>query len=226
MDIGIRSLKQRPLTWTLLISLLIHLLFLLFFVNWGDRILFPVPERVLPDAAEKRVVFEIVETPEASETPPEDAELFSDKDAVARDPGSQAPEGNTPFIQGMVDNKNVLMPVEAQNNPEETNPDNSEPAEDSFSEQDVAVIQPKQSNFSRDRLLAYQQPEMTSSQPLYDQRSEGARDLGAISLNTYAWEYAPYLLDLKRRIEKNIFPPPVFTRMGFGGRLEGKIRQD
>ena len=31
---------------------------------------------------------------------------------------------------------------------------------------------------------------------------------------TYEWDFAPYLLELKRRIRRNIFPPIAFTRLG------------
>lgn len=41
-----------------------------------------------------------------------------------------------------------------------------------------------------------------------------APDLGGFSINTYEWDFAPYMIRLKRKIEKNIYPPPAFTRLG------------
>jgi outer membrane biosynthesis protein TonB len=38
--------------------------------------------------------------------------------------------------------------------------------------------------------------------------------LGDVSLNTYAWDFAPYILYMKRRIRKHVYPPPAFYKMG------------
>lgn len=217
MDISFRRLKKRPLLWTLLISLLIHLLCLILFVNWGELVLFPESAVDMPNP-QRQVQFEIVETPRSSDTPPEEADLYSDKDAVAADQNVDENTGLDPYVEGLVDNRNILVPVETPQDIEPQPENEPESVEQELLEDQVTIIKPQQSNFSRDRLLAYQQQEQQTSQPLHNQRSNGARDVGSISLNTYAWDYAPYLLDLKRRIEKNIFPPPIFTRMGFGGR--------
>jgi hypothetical protein len=34
------------------------------------------------------------------------------------------------------------------------------------------------------------------------------------SLSSYAWEWAPWVLDLKHKFERTINPPPVYTRLG------------
>ena len=38
--------------------------------------------------------------------------------------------------------------------------------------------------------------------------------IGGISLNTTEWDFAPYLLDLKRRIKQKWIPPIAFTTLG------------
>jgi outer membrane biosynthesis protein TonB len=38
--------------------------------------------------------------------------------------------------------------------------------------------------------------------------------MGGFSLNTYQWDFAPYMLWLKNHVQRNIFPPAAFTRMG------------
>jgi outer membrane biosynthesis protein TonB len=38
--------------------------------------------------------------------------------------------------------------------------------------------------------------------------------IGGISLNTTEWDFAPYLLDLKRRIKQKWIPPMAFTALG------------
>ena len=38
--------------------------------------------------------------------------------------------------------------------------------------------------------------------------------VGGISINTTAWDFAPYLLDLKYRIKQHWIPPLAFTALG------------
>lgn len=46
--------------------------------------------------------------------------------------------------------------------------------------------------------------------PRVDQRLARAAAGSTFSLNTTAWDYAPYMARLKRKIEEHIFPPPAF----------------
>jgi hypothetical protein len=39
-------------------------------------------------------------------------------------------------------------------------------------------------------------------------------DSGGLSFNTYNWDFAPYMLELKERIRRNIFPPIAFSQLG------------
>jgi hypothetical protein len=48
----------------------------------------------------------------------------------------------------------------------------------------------------------------------HDNQKTRALDMGGLSFNTYDWNFAPYLLELKRIIRSNIFPPIAFTRLG------------
>ena len=48
----------------------------------------------------------------------------------------------------------------------------------------------------------------------HDNQKTRALDMGGLSFNTYNWNFAPYLLVLKKRIRRNIFPPIAFTRLG------------
>lgn len=64
-----------------------------------------------------------------------------------------------------------------------------------------------QSSPSRERSLPEQNP---------DFKNEGSAraSIGGISLNTTAWDFAPYLLDLKHRIKQHWIPPLAFTALG------------
>ena len=50
----------------------------------------------------------------------------------------------------------------------------------------------------------------------HDVEYEGSASatIGGISLNTTEWDFAPYLLDLKRRIKQKWIPPIAFTALG------------
>jgi TonB family protein len=37
---------------------------------------------------------------------------------------------------------------------------------------------------------------------------------GGLSFNTYDWDFAPYMVAMKRAIENHLFPPYAFTHMG------------
>lgn len=53
----------------------------------------------------------------------------------------------------------------------------------------------------------------TFSAPMRNPNSTSA-GIGNITLNTTAWDFAPYIYDLKRRIVRSWFPPYAFTAMG------------
>jgi outer membrane biosynthesis protein TonB len=54
-------------------------------------------------------------------------------------------------------------------------------------------------------------PEMN---PEFKNESSARASVGGISINTTAWDFAPYLLDLKQRIKQHWIPPLAFTALG------------
>jgi hypothetical protein len=109
-----------------------------------------------------------------------------------------------------------LTPGRAQN----ANP--QKPADDVISS-NIEPVRPSDgvaSHFRREFLTGEASTNQTSwpfvsrYDPGLDNTASRAPELGSFSLNTYAWEYAPYLLWLKNRIQRNIHPPPAFTHMG------------
>jgi len=63
----------------------------------------------------------------------------------------------------------------------------------------------------------------------YDHRSSTAPEFGDVSLSTYAWEWAPYIEYMRRRLRDHIYPPPAFYAMGaISGqvKLHFKLRRD
>jgi outer membrane biosynthesis protein TonB len=50
--------------------------------------------------------------------------------------------------------------------------------------------------------------------PDFKSESSARASVGGISINTTAWDFAPYLLDLKQRIKQHWIPPLAFTALG------------
>jgi hypothetical protein len=222
VDRSIVYIREHRLIWTIMVSVLLHLLLLLFYPRWGKAILFPSNERV-QKVAEKRIAFEIIETPEYSRipVPPDKAELWSDKNALSRDMLSKTMgSADRPYREGDIDarvlpqsmadplnNRNAQSAVEQQAPPDE------------IAEEAVTTSPPSvpRSKFSPEVLLGRQSEASSNQSPSSRQKEASAKDVGGISFNTYAWEFAPYILYLKRLVQRNIYPPPAFTHLGFGG---------
>lgn len=201
-----------------------HLLLLLLYSRHGNLLVVELPSQsAMPD--EKRIAFELVETPEDARTdiPPEETNLVSDKNARARDMREGDTGADLPYSEGDLDVKN--MPSDAtvaQGRPEQPGVESSSETTSSNREYSYQVAPSSSSgsetSFSREALLGRpQRNTRQSSRIRYDQRNNSARDIGGFSLNTYAWDFAPYLLELKDSIQRNVFPPPAFTQLGFGG---------
>lgn len=223
MDGRIALLGKHRIAWAMGISTVLHFFLLLLLSQQGEMLFFQLPKRSV-DSPEKRIAFEIVETPEEnrSQVPPDEAQLLSDKNSIARDmlQKNLAGEG-LPYSQGDVDTKHI--PVVTGN---ETVGNRSQPeaqaAREPLTVKDEISYYGRSSDhtpkFNRDLLLGRRERLQSSfQQPAFDQRDLSAEELGGFSFNTYAWNFAPYLIELKHRIQRNIYPPPAFTQLGFGG---------
>jgi hypothetical protein len=72
--------------------------------------------------------------------------------------------------------------------------------------------------FKRSKFISQMSPKREMSMPEQhpDFKNEGSAyaSLGGISINTTAWDFAPYLLDLKHRVKQHWIPPLAFTALG------------
>lgn len=214
-------MREHRLVWAVGVSMALHFVLFILFAQQDAFLIFRLPGTDKGEV-EKRIAFEIVESPEESQVPPESANLYSDKNAVARNPETgDRTDGDMPYSRGYTEVKSIpgARGEEAEPDRRPTDGEDEEASDrrDETSEYSVRSYQPE-SRFSRDLLLGNNAKGRTRSQDLpYDQQQTGTRDVGGISFNTYAWDFAPYLLELKQRIQRNIYPPPAFTQLGFGG---------
>lgn len=185
---------------------------------------------------------ELVETPEDArvDSPPEDARFLSDKNAQAQDmlDNDLVPNGLS-FSEGISEFKTFAgggalgdpsLSQSEQFDQEELNgeadPGNDErpqEGEDFYSSGDVPLLSQsllsQQKKFSKQVLRGTTNPAAPSAGPFSDDadwnnQQSNADALGGISLSTYQWNYAPYLLYMKRRIREHLYPPTAFVQMG------------
>jgi len=208
---------------TLTVSLLLHLILVLSYKSLSHIRLFANDHSAVENTKqEKQIVFELVETPDDARTeqPPDNANLLSDKNSIARDqyrnndlyPGS-------PYSRGDWDIKNLETNNLADDEGQQNNPLNNEAFEknneEPLKELEASIQSYDNQKFSRQALLGKSgSSQRTLNKPKYNSEEFSADEIGGLTFNTYNWNFAPYMLDMKRKIERNIFPPPAFTHMG------------
>ncbi|MBN1153356.1 energy transducer TonB [candidate division KSB1 bacterium] len=217
------STKIRKYTYT--ISILLHILFLLSFKPLSNiRIFNTIPEAVNMQEQEKQIKFELVETPDyAPDEPPDDATaLVSDKSTRARDQyTAKDREMGLPFSSGDLEQiRDIVINTNPSHQQQSENLHASADANYQFDNSEIesadrGASQKNFDKFSRQALISGETAsEQTMQRPEYNNDKFNAKEIGGLSFNTYDWNYAPYLLAMKRKVERNIFPPPAFTHMG------------
>ncbi|MBN1825800.1 MAG: TonB family protein [Candidatus Eisenbacteria bacterium] len=200
-----RGANRWNLKRALLVSLVLHLLAPILVshlgkaTGWLKAEELPAPERREP------IVFEFVEPspgPEAEVAP--ESDLVSTKSTEARSPDAPGSERNDlPVSRGESPIKES-RPAASAEEPQEAAPAPEKPQEEG--ESPAAAARPSIRSPSTIRSNVSRSIEESRS----DNR-EGRRAIpGDLSFNTIDFEFAPYLLELKRRIEAHWFPPVAF----------------
>jgi hypothetical protein len=217
------------------ISILIHILILLVYRPLARIDLFPDRHDGALARVAEPIIFELVETPDdAIRQRPEEARLLSDKDALARDEyteddretGDAYSEGQVPYR--VFSGRSELVGAEEQRRAEEregrnrdrssdpprgVNPDAAgDDAEPRRLEAPPALPQDYLSRQAAGDPLSMGR--QFSDDLDFDQRTHRAVDLGGITLNTYAWDYASYIFAMKRKLRSNTHPPAAFSLLG------------
>ncbi len=209
--------------YTIIVSILLHLI--IFFVaersidftllGSGD-IPEVINEPIIFDLSENEQPKQVIETTEdqRSKKKAEKPRYMSDKNTIARnpDPGKELKSGG-PYSEGDL-NIPALPEITREGKPEEPkekiDPDTKEDIdkttdnENSISENMEEIQEPNTSNPGGS----------IRNQILHKNILAKVKELGGFAFNTYDWNFAPYMLELKRRIQSNIFPPLAFSRLG------------
>jgi len=221
-------------TKIIIASLLFHVLF---FALWeagtildvfGEKVLLKPAEEIQPivldlqqPEPERSMPREVIETPEDAKVVEKQdrANFLSDKNALARNPEADpnVPLGEA-FSRGDLDTHELPRPEGPQGKtmnppkPDVRRPEQKpQPQEKKPETADtyVDIVRPPNSLPSPPPGVQERLPSVRHNNP--DSRVE---DTGGLSFNTYNWDFAPYLIMLKYRIQRNIFPPPAFSQLG------------
>jgi len=222
--------------WAILLSLLLHLAGALVYDRYGQSIIW---ERLWPETAappapppEDRLEFELVELPADAPVaePPRETSLASTQSSVARDQIEPVDDPTElPFSEGLVESKRILPSGEREQEGvtqgEETDRSGAteplslaqadDPSSDFRLTEDGFLPAPQRGQEER----AWR-PE-TMLQPRFRNLDGAAQELGDISLSTWNWDYAPYLIAMQRKIRRNWYPPAAFVLMGL---IEGETQ--
>ena len=209
--------------WAYATAILLHIA-ILGLENPLGHIFLTAPPKVA-DAVSPPMIFEFVDVPtRKDDARPEETRLIAERDQIARDQQTEPlPEDHLPFSEGMARAKDMAMATQGHARNQARDADAAQELKaaehPSFSFADVLQKSPDEARQERERVVlgGVMLPEQRVQQ---DNRQTRALERGGLQLSTYAWNYAPYLTYLKRRIEGNIFPPRAFDM----GMLEGTTR--
>ncbi len=178
-------------------------------------------EPLVFELQEKRRPAEVVETPEDAKVDEfqKDAHLASDKNALARNSETN-PELDLGDAFAKGDYEFRELPTNQSPPGEEGMQSDVNEKKDNESSQYYRTNSSEK--FKREYLTNKKRttnPGAKNELPkiLYDNQESRAPDMGGLSFNTYDWEFAPYMLLLKKKVEGNIYPPPAFTRLAIIG---------
>ncbi len=191
------------------------------------------PDNSEPETSSTPLIFELVETPDdAIQQEPENAYLVSDKNALARDEHEGDLEEGEAYSDGEVPHRVFAGDPDAGGQQAAQSEDQQDQQEDEAESEPWNPVldwagsyfdsQRRQARDTRDGESSMLQPQIGPPSPQkrftddldYEQRMTGADARGSISLSTYEWNYASYILHMKKRLKSNIFPPAIFTYMG------------
>jgi TonB family protein len=203
-----------------LVSLILHVVVVVLFGLSGLSFRAPAPAR--PGEGEyDRHVFHVIEVPAdiPEQKPTRQTDIVSDRVAAASDMNPRVGDDlGDPYSEGLTEIPEFEMPgadiAQARRDYEieRPGPQHAMPEAEAG---DLAGDVPTEG------IGEYVVDEEDGNQSTSAGRSSSFRNLlsdagrkGALSFNTYDWDFAPYMLAMKRAIESHLFPPYAFTHLG------------
>lgn len=214
-------MNSKKILWiALILSLLLHVIVIIFFPHLSElKFIALKPEQEKID--DSPIVFEFIETPDVPEVENvEKQNLVSDKSLIASDNiENNLPTEKNPFSQGDTEIKQFPMNESAEINEEkQINEPLNEEIEESDENHGEELTQ--QDMESKPQILPQPESLYIPPQSEYENIISQVENSGGVSFNTYKWDFAPYMLYLKKKIQGNLNPPPGFTHLGL---IHGKV---
>jgi outer membrane biosynthesis protein TonB len=205
------------------LSAIMHILFLIFFKF--DLLFFDLADDVEKIPDDVTVIFpenkpeerprQIVENINENEQIPTESDLLSDKNSRAANPEISDLAANQPRSDGNVPIPNLTNP-NITTNPSQFLPSKRFSKEalrkSEYANTDENFFKPKKEDLTKSRQSASINQQTTNN--IYSQKKFSADQLGNITLSTYAWEWAPYINALKRKLHSVWFAPVAYYRLG------------
>ncbi len=196
-------------------SVILHILLLLLFSNKNALNLnfLQQTDELISDKY-NRITYELINTPNQpeSEINNPDNKLASDKNLEAADDNILSnPDADLPFQQGFSEKEKFISQDIA---PEQENHDTTKNPEDSDESTEPYLLDFTHNNDKQNDPALEQLNEFREIQADFQNISNSVSAKGGMSFNTYKWDFAPYMLKMKQKIQNNINPPPAFRNMG------------
>jgi hypothetical protein len=205
MNPSITIEKDRTLAAALVASVVIHVILLLPFMK--NVLLKDISLPSMEEVVAVPMEFELVSPPENPTPPDRISKYLSTVSSRASDVVETRDKGDVPHGEG-------TFPIP-------DNPFRMEGAEGGGKSEIPPLPQQEDDlgeALNRSKFLSETSPRREASLPdqTIDFKNPGSAQatINGISLNTTAWDFAPYLLDMKYRIKQHWIPPLAFTALG------------
>jgi hypothetical protein len=195
---------DRTIAWAMAASLVVHVVL---FVPGIQEVFKPLDLDIKEEPVSVPIEFTLVSPPENPTPSDELSRYLSTVSSRAQDVVDTEDETDLPHGEGRI-------PI----------PDTPSKADgaDGGGQSDLPPLPEETTDlgdaFKRSKFLSAQSPSRAPSLPDAnpDFHNEGSAraSIDGISLNTTAWDFAPYLLDLKHRVKQHWIPPLAFTALG------------
>jgi outer membrane biosynthesis protein TonB len=199
--------KDRTIYWTVVASAFLHALVLTPFIRKIlPRDFGAVEAKVQPVVVEP-LEFELVSPPEDPTPSNNLSRYLSSVSSRASDDVDLDQKSDLPHSEGVI--------------PIPDTPSRSDGAEGG-GKQELPPLPEEEADlgeaFKRSKFQSRSSPSPLPSLPVenpeFKNPGSTRASVGGISINTTAWDFAPYLLDLKNRIKQHWIPPLAFTALG------------
>lgn len=208
--------RKKILTITFLLSLLLHIGFFWLLQQQGWLVYTPTAESAPPE--EVTIVFpenkpqpkkprEVVQNQNETEEVPDRADYLSDKNSRARNEQVTSQRGSSPNSRGNVPLNNLSpTPSSKINRTFRPRTFNKNALRGSSAKTPTEEYREQQSKAASAKA--------EGSNQMLDNQKFSVEELGAMTLSTYKWQWAPYINSMKDKLYRVWFPPTAYYQLG------------